>query len=77
MSNRRRHGGWPPPLTGGFRQGAVFEAKFMQPKSFSEEASAEKYMPQLQHNMRVVAARQAVLSVINGGGKLGGDYRQC
>ena len=37
--------------------------------SFSEEAAAEKYMPQLQHNMWVVAARSAVLSVITGGGK--------
>jgi predicted phage-related endonuclease len=48
--------------------GAVFEAKFMLPWSFSEEAAAEKYMPQLQHNMWVVAARTAVLSVITGGG---------
>ena len=48
---------------------AVFEAKFMLPWSFSEEAAAEKYMPQLQHNMWVVAARSAVLSVITGGGK--------
>src|SRR6266436_10049298 len=36
--------------------GAVFEAKFMLPWSFSEETAAEKYMPQLQHNMWVVAA---------------------
>jgi predicted phage-related endonuclease len=49
--------------------GAVFESKFMLPWSFSEEAAAEKYMPQLQHNMWVVAARTAVLSVITGGGK--------
>src|ERR1700745_511268 len=49
--------------------GAVFESKFMLPWSFSEEAAAEKYMPQLQHNMWVVAARSAVLSVITGGGK--------
>jgi len=48
---------------------AVFEAKFMLPWSFSEQAAAEKYMPQLQHNMWVVAARTAVLSVITGGGK--------
>jgi hypothetical protein len=33
------------------------QAKFMVPWSFSEEAAAEKYMPQLQHNMWVVAAR--------------------
>jgi predicted phage-related endonuclease len=49
--------------------GAVFEAKFMLPWAFSEGAAAEKYMPQLQHNMWVVAARSAVLSVITGGGK--------
>jgi predicted phage-related endonuclease len=49
--------------------GAVFEAKFMLPWSFSEVAAAAKYMPQLQHNMWVVAARGAVLSVITGGGK--------
>ena len=47
---------------------AVFEAKFMLPWSFSKEAAAQKYMPQLQHNMWVVAARSAVLSVITGGG---------
>jgi hypothetical protein len=44
-------------------------SKRMLPWSFSEEAAAEKYMPQLQHNMWVVAARTAVLSVITGGGK--------
>jgi len=49
--------------------GAVFEAKFMLPWAFSEEAATEKYMPQLQHNMWVIAARTAVLSVITGGGK--------
>jgi predicted phage-related endonuclease len=49
--------------------GTVFEAKFMLPWSFSEEAAAERYMPQLQHNMWVVATRGAVLSVITGGGK--------
>jgi predicted phage-related endonuclease len=49
--------------------GAVFEAKYMLPWSFSEEAALEKYAPQLQHNMWVVAARAAVLSIITGGGK--------
>jgi predicted phage-related endonuclease len=49
--------------------GAVFEAKFMLPWSFSEEAAAAKYMPQLQHNMWTIGARSAVLSVITGGGK--------
>src|SRR5438874_13192910 len=33
--------------------GARFEGKFMLPWSFSEEAAAEKHMPQLQHNMWV------------------------
>jgi predicted phage-related endonuclease len=49
--------------------GAIFESKFMLPWAFSEEAAAKKYMPQLQHNMWVAAARSAVLSVITGGGK--------
>jgi hypothetical protein len=47
----------------------VFEAKCMLPWSFSEEGALQKYAPQLQHNMWVVAARNAVLSVITGGGK--------
>ena len=49
--------------------GAVFESKFMLPWSFSEEAAAEKYAAQLQHNMFVVAERTAVLSIITGGGR--------
>jgi predicted phage-related endonuclease len=49
--------------------GAVFEAKFMLPWSFSEEAAAEKHMAQLQHNMWVIESRSAVLSIITGGGK--------
>jgi predicted phage-related endonuclease len=49
--------------------GAVFEAKFMLPWNFSEEAAAEKHTAQLQHNMWVTASRTAVLSIITGGGK--------
>ena len=49
--------------------GAVFEAKFMLPWSFSEEAAAERHMAQLQHNMWVTNATAAVLSIITGGGK--------
>jgi predicted phage-related endonuclease len=49
--------------------GAVFEAKFMLPWSFSEEAAAEKHMAQLQHNMWVIQTRSSVLSIITGGGK--------
>ena len=49
--------------------GAVFEAKFMLPWNYSDEAAADKHMAQLQHNMWVTAARTAVLSIITGGGK--------
>src|SRR3981081_340685 len=49
--------------------GAVFEAKFVLPWSFSEEAAAEKHMAQLQHNMWVTNAKSAALSIITGGGK--------
>jgi predicted phage-related endonuclease len=49
--------------------GAVFEAKFMLPWAFTEEAAADKHMAQLQHNMWVINARAAVLSIITGGGK--------
>ena len=70
MSGIRSTAGWRPPSTDGWKgSGAVFEAKFMLPWYFSEEAAVEKYMPQLQHNMWVMAARSAVLSVITGGGK--------
>ena len=43
--------------------GAVFEAKFMLPWSFSEDAAAEKHMAQLQHNMRVTGAAASALSI--------------
>src|ERR1039458_4417842 len=49
--------------------GAVFEAKFMLPWSFSEETAAEKHMAQLQHNMWGTNAKAAVLSIITGGGQ--------
>jgi predicted phage-related endonuclease len=49
--------------------GAVFEAKFMLPWSFSEQAAAEKHMAQVQHNMWVTNAKLAALSIITGGGK--------
>jgi hypothetical protein len=48
---------------------AVFEAKFMLPWSFSEEAAAEKHMAQVQHNMWVANSKLAALSIITGGGK--------
>src|SRR6266851_127805 len=73
VQRRVRHSAipWMAATLDGIVEGteAVFESKFMLPWSFSEEAAAEKYMPQLQHNMWVVAARTAVLSVITGGGK--------
>jgi predicted phage-related endonuclease len=49
--------------------GAVFEAKFMLPWHFYEQTAAEKYMPQLQHNMWIRNATTSVLSIITGGGK--------
>src|SRR5215475_4636732 len=49
--------------------GAVFEAKFMLPWSFTDPAAAEKHMAQVQHNMWIVNAKTAVLSVITGGGR--------
>ena len=49
--------------------GAVFEAKFMLPWTFSEEAAAQKHMAQVQHNMWVTNAKAASLSIITGGGK--------
>ena len=49
--------------------GAVFESKFMLPCSFSEEAAAAKYTPQIQHNLWVVAAPTAALSIITGSAK--------
>jgi hypothetical protein len=49
--------------------GTVFEAKFMLPWSFSEEAAAEKHLAQVQHNMWVANSRAAALSIITGGGK--------
>jgi hypothetical protein len=48
---------------------AVFEAKFMLPWSFSEEAAVAKHMAQLQHNMWVCQVKSSVLSIITGGGK--------
>jgi predicted phage-related endonuclease len=51
------------------RTAAVFEAKFMLPGSFSEDAAVEKYMAQLQHNMWVTHLRSASLSIITGDGK--------
>jgi predicted phage-related endonuclease len=73
IQRRVRHPGlrWMGATLDGRVEGsdAVFEAKFMLPWSFSEAAAAEKYMPQLQHNMWVVSATSAVLSVITGGGK--------
>jgi hypothetical protein len=41
----------------------------MLPWSFSEEGAAEKHMAQVQHNMWVINAKMAALSIITGGGK--------
>jgi predicted phage-related endonuclease len=62
---------WMAATVDGIVEGTegVFEAKFMLPWSFSEEAAAEKHMAQLQHNMWVTHLRTSVLSIITGGGK--------
>jgi len=73
VQRRVSHSGipWMAATLDGIVEGmeAVFEAKFMLPWSFSEEAAAEKYMAQLQHNMWVTNLRSSVLSIITGGGK--------
>jgi putative phage-type endonuclease len=73
VQRRVRHSAipWMAATLDGIVEGAeaVFEAKFMLPWSFSEEAAGEKYMAQLQHNMWVTHLRTSVLSIITGGGK--------
>jgi putative phage-type endonuclease len=73
VQRRVRHSAipWMAATLDGIVEGteAVFEAKFMLPWSFSEEAAAEKYMAQVQHNMWVTHLRSSVLSIITGGGK--------
>src|SRR2546430_2292136 len=73
VQRRVRHSAiaWMVATLDGIVEGteAVFESQFMLPRSFSEEAAAEKYMPQLQHNMWVTHLRTSVLSIITGGGK--------
>jgi hypothetical protein len=46
----------------------------MLPWTFSEEAAAAKHMAQLQHNMRVMNGRSAVLSIITGVANGGNDH---
>src|SRR6059058_5027646 len=73
VQRRVRHSAipWMAATLDGIVEGteAVFEAKFMLPWSFSEEAAAEKYMAQVQHNMWVTHLRSSMLSIITGGGK--------
>jgi predicted phage-related endonuclease len=73
VQRRTRHpvNGWMGATLDGRVEvtGAVFEAKFMLPWSFSEEGAAEKHTAQVQHNMWVVNAKLAALSIITGGGK--------
>lgn len=73
VQHRLRHPvlGWMGATLDGIvaGSGAVFEAKFMLPWSFSEEAAADKHMAQLQHNMWVANTKGAALSIITGGGK--------
>jgi hypothetical protein len=66
-----RHLSWLAATVDGIvdNPSSVFEAKFMLPWSFSEEAAITKYMPQLQHNMLAADCSHSVLSIITGGGK--------
>src|SRR5262249_43371257 len=68
VQRRVRHSAipWMAATLDGIVEGteAVFESKFMLPWSFSEEAAAEKYMAQVQHNMWVTHLRTSVLSII-------------
>src|SRR5256886_10884120 len=73
VQRRVRHSAipWMAATLDGIVEGteAGFEANVMLPWSFSEEAAAEKYMAQVQHNMWVTHLRSSVLSIITGGGK--------
>src|SRR5262249_52818954 len=73
VQRRVRHSAipWMVATLDGIVEGteAAFESKFMLPWSFSEEAAAEKYLAQIQHNMWVTHLRTSVLSIITGGGK--------
>ena len=67
---RHRFHRWMAATLDGMVEGVgVFEAKFMLPWSFSEDAAAAKHMAQLQHYMWVADAKTAVLSIVTGGGK--------
>ena len=57
--------------------GAVFEAKFMLPWTFSEEAAAEKHMAQLQHNMWVTNAKDGGALDHYRRRQMGGDHHSA
>src|SRR5258706_3630382 len=67
VQRRVRHSAiaWMVATLDGIVEGteAAFESKFMLPWSFSEEEAAAKYMPQLQHHIRVTHLRASVLSI--------------
>ena len=64
----RRCAGWRLPSTAGSMKRRCIRSQFMLPWR-SRKKRPPKHAAQLQHNMWVVAARGAVLSVITGGGK--------
>ena len=62
--------GWPRPSTAWSRPPGRFSKRNSCCRGRSpRRAAAEKYMPQLQHNMWVTNAKMSVLSIITGGGK--------
>ena len=69
-SGIRSCAGWRRRSMGGFRAvRPCSRPSSCCPGRSRKKRRSQKYMPQLQHNMWVVAARSAVLSVITGGGK--------
>lgn len=57
--------------------GAVFEAKFMLPWAFTEEAAAEKHMAQLQHKMWVGRGARGRAVDHHRRRQMGRDHRAC
>src|SRR5262245_43896662 len=79
VQRRVRHSAipWMAATLDGIVEGteAVFEAKFMLPWSFSEEAAAEKYMAQVQHNMWVTHPDSLNTRSTRGAGAIRGPER--
>ena len=70
----RSNGGWRPPSTAWSRHGRGVRGQVHAAMVvLGGRRQPRKHMAQLQHNMWVTVSRTAVLSIITGGGKMGGD----